>query len=339
MRLITSASVVVFVLLLFALWLFQPVEPVVAALGVQDCRRVELTDRDTGWAVSGAEDLALAPDGNRVIIAAHDRRNATRPNGAIYALDLWTLGSATSLGVVNLLPETQRQRTFRPHGIALSEDGSRLAIVNRVAEREAVVEIGDLTATNWFIDKRLTGNSLCRANDLVFLEREVETLMITLDRANCGPSVEDLIPGSTTGRIALWDGGRLNVIREGLSFPNGISGAFVAETRKSRILRPAGEPIRLSGGPDNITRLDDRHILVAVHPSLRRLWLYLQDVWPTAPSRIVRTNVLTAEVDVLFDDPGGELFSGATSAVLTDKLLIAGSVADDGLLVCERGQS
>ncbi|MEM9061882.1 MAG: hypothetical protein AAGD13_15590 [Pseudomonadota bacterium] len=335
MRLITAAALV-FSMLLLALWLLQPIEPTPALLGADDCRRVELVDRDTGVTISGVEDLAVMPDGKRIIMSAHDRRDASRPNGAIYALDLWALGSAARLEVGTLLPDDQRARAFRPHGIALSPDGSRLAIVNRIAEGEAVVEIGDLTAENWFIDKRLTGNSLCRANDLEFLDREVETLTITLDRKSCGLSAEDLMPGSTTGRIALWDGGRLNIIRENLSFPNGISGTFVAETRKGRILRPRGEPIRLPGGPDNITRIDDRHLLVAVHPSLRRLWLYLQDVWPTAPSRIVRANVLTAEVDVIFDDPGGEVFSAATSAIETEKLLIAGSVADDGILVCQR---
>ena len=53
-----------------------------------------------------------------------------------------------------------------------------------------------------------------------------------------------------------------------------------------------------------------------------------------APSRIIKANPQTGAVEILFDDPDGALFSAATVAVEWAGALIAGSVTDEGLLVC-----
>lgn len=336
MRLMLAAGGMILAIILFTLWLLTPINPVPAKYAASECRRLAVRDIDTGQAIRGIEDLALMPDGDSLILSAHDRKDAGRPNGGLYRLSLWGIGSAEAYSVRNLIGDQYADTAFRPHGIAVSGAGDRLAVINRTAPGQAVVELGDLVGETWSASKRLTGTSLCRANDLNFVPAEVETLEITLDRANCGTAVADLLPGSTTGRTAIWDGGRLRVTREGLSFPNGIYGPFVAETRKNRILRPAGEPVRLPGGPDNLNREGGRTYIVAMHPSLRRLWLYLNGLWPTSASRIARVDMLTSEVDLLFDDPTGALFSAATSAIFAKDMLIAGSVADDGLLICQR---
>lgn len=336
MRLMMAAVGIVLAIVLTLLWLLTPVEPVSATYAHSDCRRVALIDLDTGAQVVGAEDLALTPDGEGLIVSAHDRYAADLPNGGIYRVNLWALSGASRYEVRNIVDLEGRDLPFRPHGIALSETGTRMAVINRVAEGEAVIEIGDLEDIGWQATRRLTGQSLCRANDLNFSRAEVETLQITLDREACGMSMADLMPGSTTGRVARWDGGRLQIIRSGLSFPNGIAEPYLAETRKSRIVKPSGPALRVPGGPDNLTREDQRHLIAAVHPSLRRLALYLNGLWPSAPSRIVRVNVLSGAVEVLFDDPYGEMFAAATSAVFAKDMLIAGSVGDEGMLVCER---
>lgn len=336
MRLMTAAGVMILAIILVLLWLLAPVEPVAAQYDPSECRKVDLIDTATGQSISGAEDLALLPDGDTLIVSAHDRRNSDRPDGGLYSVSLWAMQRAERYEVRNMIAQPLRSEPFRPHGFAVNRAGDRLAVVNRSAPGQVVIEIGDLEAGSWSASKRLTGNSLCRANDLNFVAAEVETLEITLDRKSCGTSFADLFPGSSTGRVARWDGGRLQQARDGLSFPNGISGPYIAETRKDRILRPAGEAIRLPGGPDNLTREDSRTLIVAMHPSLRRLWLYLNGFWPGAPSRIARVNVLSSAVEVLFDDPSGELFSAATTAVFAKDMLIAGSVVDDGLLVCQR---
>ncbi|MEM7211705.1 MAG: hypothetical protein AAF479_07385 [Pseudomonadota bacterium] len=336
MRLMTVAVVTVLALVLFLIWFLEPVDPIAATYARDECRRVALVDLETGANLSGAEDLALTPDGESILVSAHDRFDAAMPNGGIYRVNLWELEGADRYEVRNVVDLDLRELPFRPHGIALSADGTRLAAINRVADGEAVVEIGDLEASGWSPSRRLAGETLCRANDLNFSEAEVETLRITLDRESCGFAIADIMPGSATGRVAVWNGGRLQTASRGLSFPNGISDPYVAETRKSRILRPTGTPIRVPGGPDNLTREDQRNLIVALHPSLRRLWLYLNGLWPSAASRIARVNVLSGNVEVLYDDPDGELFVAATSAVFAKDMLIAGSVADAGLLVCQR---
>lgn len=337
MRLMTAAGVMVLAIVLFMLWLLTPVKPVPALYQAGDCRRIDLVDIDTGQKVTGAEDLALLPDGDSLIISAHDRFDEGLPNGGLYRVSLWSIRDAEAYSVKNLIGDASEGPPFRPHGIAVSRDGTRLAVINRTRPGAAVIEIGDLEGDQWTATKRLTGSSLCRANDLNFVNADVETLEITLDREACGTGISDLLPGSTTGRTAIWDGGRLQISRSGLSFPNGIYGPFVAETRKNRILRPAGEPVRLPGGPDNLNREKGRKYIVAMHPSLRRLWLYLNGMWPSSASRLARIDMLSSEVDVLFDDPTGTLFSAATSAIFAKNMLIAGSVGDRGLLICQRG--
>ena len=337
MRLMTAAAVMVLAIILVVLWLLEPVAPLPARYTLADCKRVALIDAQTGGSIVGAEDLALLGDGDSLLVSAHDRRDPEMRDGGLYRVSLWGIRGAERYEASNLIDLDTRQEAFRPHGIAVSQTGERIALVNRVGPQQTIIEIGSIEDETWAPAKRLTGNSLCRANDLNFVQAEVETLEISLDRQSCGFSFSDVVPGSTTGRTALWDGGRLQISRTGLAFPNGISGEYVAETRKNRILRPAGEPIRVPGGPDNITREDRRMLVVAVHPSLRRLWLYLNGAWPSAPSRVVRVNVLSSAVEVLFDDPSGEMFSGATSAVLVDDKLIMGSVADEGLLICQKG--
>lgn len=339
MRLMTAAAAVVLALVLFVIWLLTPVEPVPATFAQNECRRVALIDLETGQEITGAEDLALTPDGEDLIVSAHDRFDDQLPDGGLYLVNLWGLSATDRYEAGNLVASDLRSERFRPHGIALSVDGTRLAVINRLAESEASIEIGDFGPDGWAVTQRLAGRSLCRANDLFFAKGEVETLQITLDREACGTSIADLMPGSTTGRVAVWDGGKLQIARTGLSFPNGIAEPYLAETRKNRILKPTGPPIRVPGGPDNLTREDRRHLLVAMHPSLRRLWLYLNGLWPGAPSRIARVNVLSGAVEVLFDDPEGDFFSAATSAVVAKDMLIAGSVGDSGLLVCQRSGS
>jgi len=78
-------------------------------------------------------------------------------------------------------------------------------------------------------------------------------------------------------------------------------------------------------------------LIAAIHPRLFRLAAYLFGYRDNAPTRIVRVS-LDRSVEVLFDDPGGELFSGASAAVMSEGVLVAGSIRDAGLLVCQKGE-
>lgn len=327
-------------------WLVAPAERLHARFGAADCDRVELVDPRTGWLVSGAEDLVLAPDGT-LLVSAHDRADPASPDGGLYAVDPGALSPGATVEARPLLGP--REATpFRPHGLALSPDGRRLALVNRIGEHEAVVMIGALDPDGWSPERQLRDPRLCRANDLDFVPRgepgadagadpgsdprarSGDTLDITLDRADCTTSVRDLWGG--TGGVLRAGAGPPELVRTGLAFPNGILAGHVAETRGHRLLRPDGPALGLPGAPDNMA-LAPEGLVVAVHPSLRRVWLYLQGWSAHAPTRILVVDP-AGGIEILYDDPEGDRFSAATAAVLAGGRLIAGSVRDAGLLVC-----
>lgn len=304
-----------------------------ARFAPENCRVVELAESDIHDAITGIEDLALTPEGDRLILSAFDRRDPSRPDGGLYSVSLAGLSGATRVTAKRLDPV--RDRPFRPHGIALSADGRRLAVINHHSDGASSVEIGPLDAEGWTPDREIADPRFCRANDLIFIEdEEGEALRVTIDRADCRASIRDLIGG--TGRIALIRGNLVEIEREGLHFPNGITRAWVAETRAARLSNIAriGDVIPLPGAPDNLDERDGR-ITAALHPHLLRTGLFIAGWLPRTGSRIVSIDPESHEIETLFDDPQGIIFSGATAAVFTHGRLIAGAARDSGLLLCE----
>lgn len=329
-RVALAVSVPVLAVAITAVWLFSPPRPMPARFAAADCRHVELHDAESGRDITGAEDIVLAPDGT-LLFAAQDRLDTTGPEGGLYAVDLEDLGTATRAPARPLLGPRGEAGPFRPHGVGLSADGARLAVINHVTKTESVIEVGTLGPGGWRLDRRIADPRLCRANDVVFAPGAEEVLRVTLDRADCTMSLRDLI--GHTGRIARVDGEGLQIERTGLHFPNGLVDDWVAETRGHRLTGPGGAII-LPGGPDNLG-LSWGRIVAALHPNLLRTGLYLAGWVDRLPSRIVAVDPETGAVEVLFDDPEGALFSGATVGVLTGDRLVAGSVRDAGILVCE----
>jgi len=317
-----------------ALWLRAPPERLAARYVAADCGRVALIDPARGHRSAGAEALALAPEGN-LILAAHDRSADPPTPGGLHAIAPSALFGVEEARVRTLHAGRPGAPPFRPHGLAISPDGARLATINRSQPGAATVEIGALDGGRWTPDRRIEGQDLCRANGLAFTGLAEDDLLITLDRAACDTALADLLPGAATGRLARFDGRRHEIVREGLSFPNGIlPGRFIAETRARRILRPSGPPIALPGGPDNLSLAPDGRLVAALHPRPHLLWFYLEGWRRRAPTRLVAVDPETGAVEILFDDPDGKIFSGATGAIIAGDSLVAGSVRDDGLLVC-----
>lgn len=300
------------------------------------CQRLPLVDASTGKPIVGAEDLAYDPARRRVLVSAYDRLAAERgdpPGGGLYALPEATLGSATRL------PPILLEKGVAPHGIDIAD--GKLAVVERryAGDAPPQVSIGlyDLQANRLAAVVRDT--RLCRANDLVLLPGPA--LEVTLDR---GPCTQGKPSGD--GRVAeiVWPdgpGARVDILEDDLRFPNGIaavgSDIVVADTR-AQALRMLGSTARrvLPGGPDNITRDSAGRLVVALHPSLLRFGLHRYG-WPLgdhAPSRILRTDFRTGASELLFDDPDGTTWSGATVGLVIGSALLLGSVREQGLLVC-----
>ena len=326
-------------------WLFRPISALPARFALEDCRRVALTDTGSGRPIVGVEDMALLPDGDTLILSAMDRlararRPASAPEGGLFEVSIKRLAAGEIWAAPIVWPGAMAGGLF-PHGVAVSSDGERLAFINRARDGTVSVVGGALRRGAFSLRAARSDPLFCRANDLEFFGDGAMELHVTLDRGDCGLSWADLKPGSTSGRVVSVNLGGLappKVEVTGLSFANGIAGLYVAETRESRLHHRLDRPVELPGGPDNLTWDGVGGLIAALHPSLFRIAAYLHGYRDTAPTRVVRVN-LDRKVEVLFDDPAGEVFSGASVAVLSDGMLVAGSIRDAGLLVCKAGAS
>ncbi|MEM7059810.1 MAG: hypothetical protein AAF557_19665 [Pseudomonadota bacterium] len=323
-----------FVISLVYIWLLSPPDQLPARFSAKECQHVRVIDPETGESIVGIEDLALWQNGSQLIFTAHDRRDDAKPNGGLYSVPIWDIAERAEVDAKHLY---RPQGSFRPHGFAISDQQRRLALINRPADGETEILVGPLGQSGWRVDRWLDDPRFCRANDLDFNHPSNVRLRISMDRADCGPSIRDLAPWSRSGKVLSTDGGPIWVEQVGLSFPNGISGKYVAETRAKRISSAYGRALEVPGGPDNLTQTFYGDIVAALHPNLFLTGLGLGGWWDNIPTRIVRVEPKNGGVEVLFDDPSGRVYSGATVAILTGDQLIAGSAIDHGLLVCGDG--
>lgn len=330
MRLLIPMFLIVASVALFVLWTLRPPAAMIAEFAHDACRHVEIVERREGNRIVGIEDIALWRDGKWLVLSAHDRRRPNR-DGGIYALPISQL-TAASAEAIRLDEKGGHKARFRPHGIAISNDGTRLAVVNRYRDGAASIEIGNLQNFAWQQVDVIEDNGLCRANDLFF--SGADAVQVTLDRGSCGFSIGDVVPWAVTGQVVQVSPRGMTPIRQKLAFPNGIINGFVAETRRRRLATAKGTHLRLSGGPDNLSLSQTGDIIAALHPNLFRLFLMRLGWLANAPSRISRLDPGSGSETVVFDDPQGDLFPAATSAVVNGGMLVAGSAYGHGLLVC-----
>jgi hypothetical protein len=322
------------------------------------CRRLAIVDAETGDSVVGAEDLALDLAGGRVLISAYDRRLIEREarrgafllsEGGVYAVPLAALkGEAETLVLPSIVARESVVGGLRPHGLSFDAARREIVFINRSYQKidgdwrmTARLERADADGAVYIGDG---GAPRCSANDVATLG---ERAYVSFDHAACGwrGSVEDILRAHASG-VAAEDG---DAVIEGVSYANGLAptgdgGLALAATRQKQllILEPDGgsftvvRTIDLPGGPDNLTAAADGAIIAAVHPSLIALGLQRRFGLGRSGSRIMRVEAETGATTLLFDDPRGALFSAATAAVEADGVLVAGSVADQGLLVCRR---
>lgn len=329
-----------------------------AVYPADQCRRVALKDAQTGAVLRGAEDLALDPVRGLLIVSAYDRRavekaarrnGAEPPEGGIYAVSLPALfdPSNAALEAASLIDPETVAGGLRPHGIHYDAARGELAFVNRAYRRSG----GKWRMTPALERARLDGGAIeapaagalsCAANSVLATEQKIYT---SFDHGRCGwrGGLEAVFNLKRSG-LAL-DGVGPVYARAG--FANGLArtgeGEIVmAATRESALLffseTPGGVEetarIGIPGGPDNLSLSHDGGVVAAAHPSLMRLALNRKLGVGRAPSRIVKVEHDTRATRLLFDDPSGRLFSAATVAIETKEGLVAGSVTDEGLLVC-----
>ncbi len=337
--------------------------------GPEACRRVAVTDAGSGAALVGAEDLAVDPARGVLYISAYDRRavekaeggnrDAPPPDGGVYRAQITDLFEAGASGIAgdavkarSLIDPDAVDGGLRPHGVDFDAESATLAFVNRTYQYRD---------KRWRMTPRLekfrleggepvaepSGAVSCAANDVLLDGRRVFT---SFDHGACGwrGGIEAAFNLRRSG-VTL---GGVGPVYAGAAFANGLARTaggdiVLAATREKALVflspRPGGVEARkrvaTPGGPDNLSIAHDGAIVAAVHPSMARLALNRKLGIGRAPSRIVKIDPATGVVKLLFDDPSAALFSAATAAVETEAGLIAGSVTDEGLLVCRRGAS
>lgn len=332
----------------------------VAEYSRDDCRRVALIDAATGRSIVGAEDLAIAASSGQLIVSAYDRRaveSAVRrkafdvPEGGLYAVALADLSSlADGAAARPLIAAAATPGGLRPHGLTLDPDRGEILFINRTYQKidghwilQSTIERADVTTTDFGRPVR-EGNTTCSANSVTLWH---DKLLQSFDRPVCGwrAVLHDAGASQRTGIMDVQG----HTMLANAKFANGLvalpSGdVALADTRAGAVLiaRDDGagglrevDRIPVPGGPDNLRLSEDGAILAAVHPSMFRMALHRIANIGRAPSRIVRVSPESGSVTLLFDDRSGALFSAATSAVSYRGSLIAGSVLDAGLLVCQ----
>lgn len=295
------------------------------------------------------------------------------PEGGLYAVPADILTEENLPAIASLPAPQPPVGGFRPHGLAHHDgdgQGARLAVINRrhlpmasggTAFRPAL-EIYRRSSRTWHHVRTVEHAGFCRANNLDFVSPE--RLVVTVDRSVCADFTvsEDVLgfPGGYLLEVDLADPQAARVRRIAtppLHFPNGVAHdadrgllyvtatkaatalAFAVSIEEGGLRLDARPPIALPGYPDNVALgvagQNGSPLIVATFPSLMALAAYRFGWFGTEflASRIVRIDG-QGQVETLFSDPAGHLFSAASSAVLVDGHMVAGSIGDTGLLVC-----
>lgn len=321
--------------------IFGGTTPLEARFALADCRKISLRDAETGKLIKGAEDMLFLPDGDTLVVAAYDRADEVLPFTGIFGVSLLDIDQGTEeITVEELIKSYNLQGGVKPQGIAINASGDRLAIINRVGpEYRTVIDVMEWQGDLFRRGERHEHEAFCRANDLTF--DLSGNLLITRDRAQCRLSVIDMVPFYATGiLLTLTPEGELSAGEERYMFPNGIvmgptGNPIIAETRAARLSGGYVDTV-LPGGPDNLTVDDQGALIAAVHPSLWQLFLYLNGFAFSSPSRVIRADPERTDIEVLFDDPDGELMSAVSVGVMFEDRLYMGSAVDEGILVCQK---
>lgn len=327
-----------------------------AKYAADDCRRVSLIDEATGQKIVGVEDFALDTAGERLFLSAYDRRAVEKavrkkafsvPEGGVYRLD-WraVVAGEREVAAAPIVRSADMRGGLRPHGIDYDAGAGEVVFINRAYQRlngrwrmTASIERAGAEGEA-FVGARAAAP--CAANSVL---SDSAGLLISYDHDACDwrAGLEDALTLKRSG-VAAEDG---YALFDKAAFANGVTRSdagelVLAATREKSLLvltqtakgLAEDRRIDLPGGPDNLKPAEGHSVIAAVHPSLMRMGLHRRLGLGRAPSRIVRADLESGAVEILFDDPAGDLFSAATVAAERRGALVAGSVTEEGLLVC-----
>ncbi|MEP1231106.1 MAG: hypothetical protein ABJG88_10560 [Litorimonas sp.] len=324
------------------------------------CTRISLLDN--GKAVIGVEDMVYDETAQTLYLSAYDRR--THSSGGIYGLPLANAATAAALTVTPILTD------IHPHGMDLIRDGSKLTLsfIDRQGdenERNPVIRTiswQDETPNSLTEGQSFTGAELCASNNLVRTpnwDSNEAPIYVTQDHKTCTRKAQSRENIFSPNQASMgWINSEIpvpkNVLTD-LSFANGIAFSenldviYVAETRKKRVVVKHPHyfnttPIKLSGGPDNLTRNKD-DIYAALIPNLlaysrfqkkpkKRVKSRFSIITPTFFPRGDKPRENFATFSTVTYDVPAPVISGASVAVKAGEYIWLGSAYDTAIARC-----
>lgn len=318
------------------------------------CMRVNITSN--GNPVIGIEDMAYDAQSQTLYLSAYDRRSHSK--GGIYRLNINHID--TDLTAATIMDN------IRPHGIELTRDGQKLILdfIDRQGSQDNKKPV--IRNLSWNDDlpdniseaPPIIDTKLCASNDLT---RTIDgVIFVTQDHKSCtsqDQKRENIFSPKQASVISIYqEDEALKLINglSGLSFSNGVALSekaellYVAETRRKQIVVSAPDylntfPIKLSGGPDNLTRNAD-NIYAALIPSLlkfsrfqknkqRRIKSRFAVITPTYSSK-EKPSERPAIFNVATYDVPASVISGATVALKAKDHIWLGAAYDTAIARC-----
>lgn len=336
-----------------------------------------LESRCRKFEVFGPEDVAIDPLTGLAYISSQSRRrglgerSSSGPRGAIFALDLNGVCSATDpqAAPINLTDNIPFIADFHPLGIDLfvAEDGSaRLFVINRAlgGSRVEVFDVNRNTAELRHVRTIGPDSALTDPNDIAALS--LDEFYLTNEHASETPSrilmeeVFGLRGGSVVYGVVSGQGPwTLKVVAKGFSLLSGIAvdsatvpptvyvapfwanKVFIYQADATGELTRTDAEIDLPGGADNLT-LDKRGSMwIGACPEPRAAMGYFagwRDVAPSLVLRIPNPKAQNPVVERIFVDDG-TLISAASVAACYEReglrRLTIGAPWHDRLLVVD----
>jgi arylesterase / paraoxonase len=305
----------------------------------------------------GPEDFEVDAAHDAIIVSSTNRRapkDSPDSRDGLYLLKL----SAPDAPPVKLdgVP-----KDFHPHGISLyrAPNGDEtLMAINHRSNGTHAIEIFGLSYENGAArltpHSTIAGGLLVSPNDLFAVGPD--RFYVTNDHVTktaLGRFAEDYLVWPHAD-LLYFNGSSFRISVQRIAFPNGVyvtpdgSHLYIAVTSERRLIAMSREPffgnlteigsLSLPMRADNISADAQGRLIIAGHPSLIRVNRFRADPAKPSPSVVVRVTLDKSGVpqgyETLFSNDGA-LIGASSSAAMSGKHLLIGSVLDSKMLDCQ----
>jgi len=319
-------------------------------------------DHDAGLAFISAVDFAQ-------IHKEFAAGGVVETQGGIYVWDMVANPPGSEpIHVTDISRSIKQDGQFRPHGISMLKvmNGYRFGIVNHAYPTvDGVAQSGDEVLLADYVDGQLSVTAkvrhslMCSPNDLALVDES--RFFVSNDHGACTPGAKALEEtlGLKHAYLLYYDGDTMQQVARNIAYANGVSLSpdssdpmlYVSATREEKLyrfdadklmrgdLRASRGVIDLPFSPDNITWDERGALIVSGFPNLYRFLAHRKgmpgfDATPAAALRIAVPGDDGPDHQALFADNSGMINGATVAAVYRDKM-IATSVFDDRVLVCD----